>query len=177
MTKYRQRVQPVDAIRVDAILHAAHCDWCEYPKWVRAGIKAKVLLVKEDDNQVVLFQVGVGMVTLEPEDWLLYAEGGPFFHCRGKNFASQYERVEALAPAQPVCGKPKEPVVWTDPGGCSTCKHCGMDMDMDPYCSHPDVLKIHQYGVSINVALQKVCIGYKLREADPKREKQAGHRK
>ena len=32
---------------------------------------------------------------------------------------------------------------------CMTCKHSGMDMDMDPYCAHPEVLKRMPYGQSL----------------------------
>lgn len=54
-------------------------------------------------------------------------------------------------------GHPDKITVWTEPRGCSSCKHCGMDMDMDPYCGHPAVLKSYQYGVSINFAIQHFC--------------------
>jgi hypothetical protein len=53
---------------------------------------------------------------------------------------------------------PKDKVVcWTDPGGCSSCKFCGMDMDMDPYCVHPKVLENHPYGYGINHAIRETC--------------------
>lgn len=29
---------------------------------------------------------------------------------------------------------------------CRDCKYCGMDMDMEPYCVHPEVLKRAPYG-------------------------------
>lgn len=32
---------------------------------------------------------------------------------------------------------------------CDTCQYCGMDMDMDPYCSHPEVLKRMPYGQTL----------------------------
>lgn len=34
---------------------------------------------------------------------------------------------------------------------CTDCKHSGMDMDMGPYCAHPDVLKTNSFGSSCNV--------------------------
>ncbi len=34
---------------------------------------------------------------------------------------------------------------------CFNCDHCGMDMDMDPYCAHPDVLKTNPHGSNVNV--------------------------
>ena len=53
---------------------------------------------------------------------------------------------------------PKDKVVcWTDPGGCSSCNFCGMDMDMDPYCVHPKVLKEHPHGYGINHAIKETC--------------------
>ena len=30
-------------------------------------------------------------------------------------------------------------VCWTDKGGCSSCKYCGMDMD--PFCVYLNVVK------------------------------------
>ena len=33
---------------------------------------------------------------------------------------------------------------------CVTCNHSGMDMDMDPYCAHPEILKISKYGISLS---------------------------
>jgi hypothetical protein len=47
--------------------------------------------------------------------------------------------------------------IWTDPDGCSGCKHCGMDMDMDPFCTHPTVRADHRYGLNINKAIQRYC--------------------
>lgn len=29
---------------------------------------------------------------------------------------------------------------------CHACRYCGMDMDMEPYCVHPEVLKRAKYG-------------------------------
>lgn len=34
---------------------------------------------------------------------------------------------------------------------CRDCAHCAMDMDMEPYCSHPDVLKTNSFGSNTNV--------------------------
>lgn len=59
-------------------------------------------------------------------------------------------------------------VCWTDPGGCSTCKYCGMDMEMEPYCAHPKVTASSRfgYGMGINSAIQQFCgPDLKLREA------------
>lgn len=33
---------------------------------------------------------------------------------------------------------------------CTSCKHCGMDMDMEPYCVHPKVIAIGPYGINTN---------------------------
>ena len=33
---------------------------------------------------------------------------------------------------------------------CFKCEHCGMDMDMDPYCAHPEVTKKHKYGLVLH---------------------------
>ena len=46
---------------------------------------------------------------------------------------------------------------WLDPGQCSSCKHCGMDMDMGPYCAEPSVLEKHTYGLNINYAIKDYC--------------------
>lgn len=51
--------------------------------------------------------------------------------------------------------KKKKPVSWTDPGGCGHCIHCGMDMDMEPYCAEPRILKGNPFGLLINHALKK----------------------
>lgn len=33
---------------------------------------------------------------------------------------------------------------------CFDCAHCGMDMDMDPYCAHPQVTVTAPHGISVN---------------------------
>lgn len=33
---------------------------------------------------------------------------------------------------------------------CRGCRHSGMDMDMEPYCAHPDVLKRAPHGVHLS---------------------------
>jgi len=33
---------------------------------------------------------------------------------------------------------------------CQNCDYSGMDMDMDPYCAHPEVLKKHPYGLVLH---------------------------
>ena len=54
---------------------------------------------------------------------------------------------------------------WTSPGQCSSCNFCGMDMDMAPYCSHPNVTLDHPYGLNINEAIKLHCgPNLKLRE-------------
>jgi hypothetical protein len=47
--------------------------------------------------------------------------------------------------------------VWTAPNGCSNCKYCAMDMDMDPFCTHPAVEKSYQAGLSIGTAIELFC--------------------
>lgn len=47
--------------------------------------------------------------------------------------------------------------VWTDPERCSGCKYCSMDMDMDPFCMHPEVAKLHPFGLNLNAAIDKFC--------------------
>ena len=46
---------------------------------------------------------------------------------------------------------------WLEPGRCSSCKFCGMDMDMGPYCAHPNVTADHPYGLNLNQAVQIHC--------------------
>lgn len=46
---------------------------------------------------------------------------------------------------------------WTDPGGCAHCRHCGMDMDMDPYCAHPTVIARHKWGLDLAKAIEWFC--------------------
>ena len=36
---------------------------------------------------------------------------------------------------------------------CFNCNYCGMDMDMDPYCVHPNVLRSNPFGSNTNVVL------------------------
>ncbi len=57
--------------------------------------------------------------------------------------------------------------VWTEPGRCSTCKYCAMDMDMDPYCTHPKVLEFFRYGVNISKAINDFC-GEDLKLREPR---------
>ena len=47
--------------------------------------------------------------------------------------------------------------IWTDPEACSGCKHCGMDMDMEPFCAHPTVTAQHPYGLVIGKAIERFC--------------------
>jgi len=47
--------------------------------------------------------------------------------------------------------------IWTDPGRCSTCKFCSMDMNMEPFCVHPIVLKDYKWGLYINSAIKYYC--------------------
>jgi hypothetical protein len=47
--------------------------------------------------------------------------------------------------------------VWTQPKGCASCKNCSMDMDMDPYCTHPAVTKTYHEGLSIGTAIELFC--------------------
>lgn len=42
-------------------------------------------------------------------------------------------------------------VTMSDRRNCTECRYCGMDMDMDPYCAHPEVLKTNRWGSSVNV--------------------------
>jgi len=54
---------------------------------------------------------------------------------------------------------------WTDPGRCSSCKHCALDIDKDPSCTHPEVVKFFRYGVNLTKAVADFCgEGLKLRE-------------
>jgi hypothetical protein len=56
--------------------------------------------------------------------------------------------------------KPKldeKPLSWTSPGGCSSCAHCGMDADLDPYCAHTKAVEINRFGLNINDALARFC--------------------
>lgn len=48
--------------------------------------------------------------------------------------------------------------IWTDPDACSGCKHCAMDMDMDPFCTHPNVIKKHPIGLNISSAIKEFCL-------------------
>jgi hypothetical protein len=38
----------------------------------------------------------------------------------------------------------------TQKKSCFECDYSGMDMDMDPYCAHPTLLKDHPYGVVLH---------------------------
>jgi hypothetical protein len=59
--------------------------------------------------------------------------------------------------------------VWTDPGRCSTCKYCNMDLDMNPYCVHAKVLEFHKYGVNLSKAVSEFC-GEDLKLREEKKE-------
>jgi hypothetical protein len=53
---------------------------------------------------------------------------------------------------------------------CDQCKYCGMDMDMEPYCVHPQVLKRMPYGQILSSLAAptrdgRECEGLKLWEA------------
>jgi predicted metal-binding protein len=59
--------------------------------------------------------------------------------------------------------------VWTDPGRCSTCKHCSMDMDMNPFCTHAEVTRYHRWGLNLSKAIAEFC-GENLKLREPKQE-------
>lgn len=44
-----------------------------------------------------------------------------------------------------------------DDKDCFNCDHCGMDMDMEPYCVAEPVAREHAYGLSVNLALKEFC--------------------
>lgn len=48
-------------------------------------------------------------------------------------------------------------ITWLDEGGCGNCDYCGMDMEMEPYCVHPLIVKKFSYGLNINKALKDFC--------------------
>lgn len=56
----------------------------------------------------------------------------------------------------------------TDKDGCGSCDHCGMDMDMDPFCVHPSVTKEHPHGLYIRSARPKYCDGRLWTERKPR---------
>ena len=60
------------------------------------------------------------------------------------------------------------PAWWLDKGGCGHCHYCGMDMDMDPYCVHPTVVKDNPYGLNISKALKLYCDHKLWQERDKK---------
>jgi hypothetical protein len=47
--------------------------------------------------------------------------------------------------------------MWTDKDSCGGCDHCGMDMDMEPFCTAPPVTEKYQNGLVINQAQQLYC--------------------
>lgn len=65
--------------------------------------------------------------------------------------------------------KPDRPTVWTD--GCGKCRWCAMDMEMDPYCTNPEVKKVvgATVGIGLNTALQTcVTVDGKLNLFEPR---------
>lgn len=51
---------------------------------------------------------------------------------------------------------------------CFECDHCGMYMDMDPYCVAPEVTKKHPYGLVVRQARPDVCKGDMWTERKPR---------
>lgn len=49
-------------------------------------------------------------------------------------------------------------MVWTDKDSCGGCNHCGMDMDMEPFCMAPEVTKGHPTGLLIDHAQRLFCL-------------------
>lgn len=46
----------------------------------------------------------------------------------------------------------------TEKKDCRDCDYSGMDMDMDPFCVHPNVLKEHPYGLVLHsTTIAKFC--------------------
>lgn len=64
--------------------------------------------------------------------------------------------------------KPDRPTVWTD--GCGQCRYCAMDMDMDPFCTHPTVKSRAgaTVGIGLNAALQTCTFNGKLSLFEPR---------
>jgi hypothetical protein len=58
---------------------------------------------------------------------------------------------------------------WLDEDQCSSCAHCGMDMDLDPFCVHPAVVRKHIYGLNLNQAIEHFC-GSDLSLREPREE-------
>lgn len=58
---------------------------------------------------------------------------------------------------QPLVFKiPPIPTVWHD--GCGKCEHCAMDMDMDPFCTHPEIrAQGWPSGLDIRPAVKNYC--------------------
>lgn len=55
---------------------------------------------------------------------------------------------------------------------CITCKHAGMDMDMNPYCAHPTVLKRMPHGQALYRGVPECPVHtHPLWEARPARER------
>lgn len=48
--------------------------------------------------------------------------------------------------------------MWTDKNSCGGCDHCGMDMDMEPFCTAPPVAEKHPNGLLINQAQRLFCL-------------------
>ena len=48
-------------------------------------------------------------------------------------------------------------MTWTDKDSCGGCNNCGMDMDMEPYCTAPEVVEKHPNGLAIGSAQQRYC--------------------
>jgi hypothetical protein len=48
-------------------------------------------------------------------------------------------------------------MVWTDKDSCGGCNHCGMDMDMEPFCTAPPVAEKHPNGLLIGQAQRLYC--------------------
>lgn len=46
---------------------------------------------------------------------------------------------------------------WNSPGACSTCKHCSMDMELEPFCTNPAVTVYHRHGLNLNKAIAEFC--------------------
>jgi len=74
---------------------------------------------------------------------------------------------------QPFCrpldsDKPDRPTTWTD--GCGKCRWCSMDMDMDPYCTNPEIKKAAgaTVGIGLNAAVQTCTKDGKLSLFEPR---------
>ena len=104
MALFRKKPVVVAAVKVNCVDYNKHAEkpfdgtpFSEVPDWVNDAIQ-KELLVPHDRGGTDYAQwdihAPVGVMTAQPDDWIIKGSNGGLYPCKSDVFAKTYERVE-----------------------------------------------------------------------------------